>query len=260
MLEQLGYEVEVAENGRQALAAAERDHFDIVLMDCQMPEMDGLTATGEIRRRETASGRRRLPIIALTAHAMQGDREHCLTAGMDDYLSKPFTQMQLQGIVRKWLSHHEPPSQAAQPNTTAPGNQSVPPQPTTEPAADTRSASPGMDFKALDGIRALQRPNRPDVLASVLRKYLDNSRESVDALRDAIRANDPIALEAIAHRLKSSSAQLGAIAVAACCKELESMGNRKNLVDADQMFAQLESDYRAACTVFRNEIAKEKQA
>ena len=116
-----------------------------------------------------------------------------------------------------------------------------------------------MDLKALEGIRALQRPSRPDVLASVLRKYLDNSRESVDALRDAIRANDPIALEAIAHRLKSSSAQLGAIAVAACCKELESMGNKKNLVDADRMFAQLESDYRAACTVFRHEIAKEKQ-
>ncbi|MBP8200659.1 MAG: Hpt domain-containing protein, partial [Nitrospira sp.] len=118
---------------------------------------------------------------------------------------------------------------------------------------------PGMDLKALEGIRALQRPNRPNVLASVLRKYLDNSRESVDALRDAIRANDPMALEAMAHRLKSSSAQLGAIAVAASCKELEVMGNRKQLVDADRIFAQLESDYRAACTVFRNEIAKENQ-
>ncbi|MGB2945183.1 MAG: PAS domain S-box protein [Nitrospira sp.] len=259
MLEQLGYEVEVAENGRQALAAAERDRFDIVLMDCQMPEMDGLTATGEIRRRETASGRRRLPIIALTAHAMQGDREQCLTAGMDDYLTKPFTQMELHGIVRKWLSHHEPASQAVQLNAAAPGTQSVPPRATTEPAADTLSASPGMDLKALEGIRALQRPNRPNVLASVLRKYLDNSRESVDALRDAIRANDPMALEAMAHRLKSSSAQLGAIAVAASCKELEVMGNRKQLVDADRIFAQLESDYRAACTVFRNEIAKENQ-
>ncbi|HQW90991.1 MAG TPA: response regulator, partial [Nitrospira sp.] len=259
MLEQLGYEVEVAENGQEALAAAERDYFDIVLMDCQMPEMDGLTATGEIRRRETASGRRRLPIIALTAHAMQGDREHCLTAGMDDYLSKPFTQMQLQGIVRKWLSHHEPPAQAAQLNAAAPGTQSMPPRTTIEPAADTSSTAPGMDLKALEGIRALQRPNRPNVLASVLRKYLDNSRESVDALRDAIRANDPMALEAMAHRLKSSSAQLGAIAVAASCKELEVMGNRKQLVDADRIFAQLESDYRAACTVFRNEIAKENQ-
>ena len=259
MLEQLGYEVEVAENGRQALAAAERDRFDIVLMDCQMPEMDGLTATGEIRRRETASGRRRLPIIALTAHAMQGDREQCLTAGMDDYLSKPFTQMQLQGIVRKWLSHHEPPAQAAQLNAAAPGTQSMPPRTTIGPAADTSSTAPGMDLKALEGIRALQRPNRPNVLASVLRKYLDNSRESVDALRDAIRANDPMALEAMAHRLKSSSAQLGAIAVAASCKELEVMGNRKQLVDADRIFAQLESDYRAACTVFRNEIAKENQ-
>lgn len=98
-----------------------------------------------------------------------------------------------------------------------------------------------------------------DVLASVLRKYLDSSRESLEALRDAIRANDPTVLQAIAHRLKSSSAQLGALAVAASCKELETMGHRNNLVDAERSFAQLQSDYLTACTVFRNEIAKEKQ-
>ena len=86
---------------------------------------------------------------------------------------------------------------------------------------------PGIDPKALNAIRALQRPNRPDVLASVLRKYLDHSRDSVDALHDAIRANDPAALQAMAHRLKSSSAQLGAIALAAQCQELETMGSRK---------------------------------
>ncbi|MDR4480063.1 MAG: PAS domain S-box protein [Nitrospira sp.] len=262
MLELLGYEVEVAENGRQALVAAERDHFDVVLMDCQMPEMDGLTATGEIRRREEASGRRRLPIIALTAHAMHGDRAQCLAAGMDDYLSKPFTQMQLQEIVRRWLDRHELPSPVIPvTGTTAPVlvETAEPPRTTAQSVPDTTATATGMDLKALDGIRALQRPNRPNVLASVLRKYLDNSRESVDALRDAIRANDATALQAIAHRLKSSSAQLGAIAVAAGCKELESMGSRNNLVDADRLFMQLHADYLAACTVFRNEIAKENQ-
>ena len=262
MLELLGYEVEVAENGQQALVAAERDHFDVVLMDCQMPEMDGLTATGEIRRREGASGRRRLPIIALTAHAMHGDRAQCLAAGMDDYLSKPFTQMQLQEIVRRWLDRNElPPPVIPVTGTTAPVlvETAEPPRTTSKSVPEMTATATGMDLKALDGIRALQRPNRPDVLASVLRKYLDNSRESVDALRDAIRANDATALQAIAHRLKSSSAQLGAIAVAAGCKELEAMGSRNNLVDADRLFIQLHADYLAACTVFRNEIAKENQ-
>ena len=117
-----------------------------------------------------------------------------------------------------------------------------------------------MDPKALDGIRALQRPNRPDVLASVLRKYLDNSRDSVDTLRNAIRANDPSALQAVAHRLKSSSAQLGALAVAARCRELEAMGAQKNLIEADRVLADLQCEYAAACAVFRNEIAKEKSS
>lgn len=258
MLELLGFEVEVAENGRQALTPAQDEHVDLILMDCQMPEMDGLTATREIRQREISLGRRRLPIIALTAHAMQGDREQCLAAGMDDYLTKPYSQLQLREMLLKWL-----PQKAQGDPTPLPGSapiksapMSVPAGSKTEPQVTTQAAPAVINLKALADIRALQRPNRPDVLASVLRKYLDNSRESVDALRDAIRANNPAALQAIAHRLKSSSAQLGAVVVAARCQELETMGGRKNLIEADHVFAQLESDYLVACTVFRNEIAK----
>ncbi len=226
-----------------------------------MPEMDGLTATSEIRQRETEAGRSRLPIIALTANAMQGDRELCLSAGMDDYLTKPYTQMQLREIIQKWLSKRNPLVPASVTNNQAATDPGV----TTHVAqATSESATTGtghtIDLKALDAIRALQRPNRPAVLASVLRKDLDNSRDSVDALRDALRANDPAGLQAVAHRLKSSSAQLGAIALAARCKELELMGATKNLVDADRTLAALQSEYANACTVFRNEIAKEKQA
>ena len=113
-----------------------------------------------------------------------------------------------------------------------------------------------VNLKVLADIRALQGPNRPNVLAAILRKYLDSSRSSVDALHDAVRANNPAALQAIAHRLRSSSAQLGAVAVAARCQELETMGKRKNLIDADHTLAQLQTDYLIACTIFRNEIAK----
>jgi signal transduction histidine kinase/CheY-like chemotaxis protein len=109
MLEILGHRVEVACDGRQALEALERSTFDLVLMDCQMPEPDGFEATARLRENEAgagpadASGLRRVPVVALTASAMQGDRERCLAAGMDDYLSKPFTLPQLGGVLAKWL-------------------------------------------------------------------------------------------------------------------------------------------------------------
>lgn len=251
MLELLGYQTRVVENGRHAVAAAAEGEMDVILMDCQMPEMDGLTATGEIRRQAAAAGRRRIPIIALTAHAMQGDRDQCLAAGMDDYLTKPFTERQLREVLSKWVRRAASAEPPGTPVSVA-QLQGVAGQPTTS----HEEISPALDLKALDSIRALQRPNRPNVLASVLRKYLDNSRESVEALRAAIRSGDPAAVQAIAHRLKSSSAQLGALAVAARCKELEQIGIRKDLVDADRVFEQLQSEYVTVCTTFRNEIAK----
>ncbi|MCK6493215.1 MAG: ATP-binding protein [Nitrospira sp.] len=251
MLELLGYQTRVVENGRHAVAAAAEGEMDVILMDCQMPEMDGFTATDEIRRQAAAAGRRRIPIIALTAHAMQGDRDQCLAAGMDDYLTKPFTERQLREVLSKWVRRAASAEPPGTPVSVA-QLQGVAGQPTTS----HEEISPALDLKALDSIRALQRPNRPNVLASVLRKYLDNSRESVEALRAAIRSGDPAAVQAIAHRLKSSSAQLGALAVAARCKELEQIGIRKDLVDADRVFEQLQSEYVTVCTTFRNEIAK----
>ena len=229
------------------MLAAEGDHIDMILMDCQMPEMDGLTATGKIREREHSLGRRRLPIIALTAHAIQGDRDQCLAAGMDDYLTKPYSRVQLRDMVIKWLPKKLTDEAAID---SALGT-------AVSPTIDHESKSSAVNLKVLADIRSLQRANRPNVLASILRKYLDNSRDSINALHDAVRANNPAALQAIAHRLKSSSAQLGAVAVAARCQELEIMGSRKNLIDADHTLAQLRADYLSACTIFRNEIAKE---
>jgi CheY-like chemotaxis protein len=261
MLELLGFTVEVAENGRQAFAAADGEHIDLILMDCQMPEMDGLTATRKIRQRETALGRRRLPIIALTAHAMQADRDQCLAVGMDDYLTKPYSQLQLREIVFKWLPKPTTGNCATPIGSGTPQAALIGASDgfTNTPVVHALAGQAVVNLKALADIRALQRPNRPNLLASVLRKYLDNSRHSVDGLRDAIRMDNPAALQAIAHRLKSSSAQLGAIAVAARCQDLETMGSRKNLIDAGHVLAQLESDYLTTCAVFRNEIAKGKQ-
>jgi PAS domain S-box-containing protein len=107
VLQRFEIDVTVAHHGREALAAIGRDSFDLVLMDCQMPEMDGFEATRAIRKWENGNGNpaSRLPIIAMTANAMEGDRERCLAAGMDDYLTKPFTQTHLQAMLSKWLSN-----------------------------------------------------------------------------------------------------------------------------------------------------------
>ena len=102
MLQVLGCNVETAGNGFEALKHVENTRFDLVFMDCQMPEMDGYAATGEIRRYERSGGSR-LPVIALTANALEGDRERCLAAGMDDYLAKPYVRDQLIAMMQRWL-------------------------------------------------------------------------------------------------------------------------------------------------------------
>jgi CheY-like chemotaxis protein len=99
-----GYDVTVANNGKEALDAHEHGNFDLILMDCHMPEMDGFEATREIRGRERSSTGKRVPIVALTANAMAQDREECLNAGMDDHLSKPFTMQTLQDMLNRWMS------------------------------------------------------------------------------------------------------------------------------------------------------------
>jgi two-component system, sensor histidine kinase and response regulator len=101
-----GYSVSVANNGKEALEAHAQGAFDLILMDCHMPEMDGFEATMEIRKREQPSGRR-IPIVALTANAMAQDREECLAAGMNDHLSKPFSMQTLQDMLNRWMPQQE---------------------------------------------------------------------------------------------------------------------------------------------------------
>ncbi len=206
MLRTLGCEVEVVADGRQALARAADRGFDLIFMDCQLPELDGFAATRAIREAEVAAGRPRVPIVALTAHAMRHDRDQCLRAGMDDYVSKPFEREALARQLEHW----------------APGRRVLRPARRATPA---ERAAPGpLAPAALRSLRVLEEQSAPDLVASVVEAYLVSSDELERELCDAVGTRDPERLARAAHKLKSSSAQIGAERLSALCKELEALG------------------------------------
>ena len=270
MLEMLHCQIDTAENGREALDATAKTDYALVLMDCQMPEMDGLTATKLIRAREVeragqdtdvgSHSCRHLPIVALTAHAMQGDREQCLSVGMDDYLTKPFTLVQIEQVLSRWLPNRsggQSGSQALPPRVIAQDPMGSPlavsHQSSDQPAEAGASV---IDPAALAGIRALQRPGQPDLVVRVVSSYLETSQEIVRRIRVAVASQNATELRAAAHRLKSSSAQLGASAVADDCRELEMMGKNQELTHTDEVLRRFEEHYMAACAAFKEELAR----
>jgi CheY-like chemotaxis protein/HPt (histidine-containing phosphotransfer) domain-containing protein len=230
MLEMLGCSVETAQNGRKALETLSQGSFDAILMDCQMPEMDGFEATREIRRREQLVGSsRRLPIIALTANAMKGDRERCLATGMDDFLSKPFQRNQLRQVLQRHLERHSTNAQ--------------------QKAADSVDATPGdnaaaiLDVAVLDEIRALQSPGRPNILHKVINHYIEDTPKLLASLHEALAKGDAQALQLTAHSLKSSSANVGAVQLSSLSNELETRGRENDIKDAEQLLTGIESSY-----------------
>lgn len=255
MLELLGCEVDLAETGFQAVQASSSTHYDAILMDCQMPVMDGLTATARIRERERQAQAPRIPIIALTANAIEGDREQCLNAGMDDYLSKPFSHSQLSDMLSRWLSRTD--TSSSQRSLRSASIEAAPES--SSPTIHTKQIEPSsvVDCTAWESIRMLKRPGHPDPLGKLLAKYLEDSRQLVEQLRHAIESNDSATLHAVAHRLKSSSATLGALTMAAHCKELEAMGRSHRIEGASDRFRHLERDFDAVCSIFQATITKE---
>jgi signal transduction histidine kinase/DNA-binding response OmpR family regulator len=222
MLNSLGLEVTVARDGREAVAAHAAGTFDLVLMDCQMPEMDGFQVTAEIRTREAAGpgASRRVPIAALTANAMTGDRERCLAAGMDDYLSKPFEEEELRIVLARWLKSTQHP---------APANEPAP-----EPPALT------LDARVLEKIRKIS-PGR-ELLHEVITLFLANSPASLRELIDGLgRADEPMRRRA-AHALKSSCANLGAVRLSKLCEEIE-LSARDGTALRESMQSELMAEY-----------------
>ncbi len=229
LLSVLGYACDIAVNGQIALEKMATGQFDLVLMDCQMPVLDGYSATREWRDRETLrKSPRRLPIVAMTANAMAGDRQRCLDAGMDDYLSKPVSREQLENCLQRWL----------------PGRASFEPREIPEPAAQ---ASPALH--AVPAIAAPARPGAPvafpvldhsmldelqeiagDETARIIGLFLEDAPRLIAQLEGAASLPDLDAMRDAAHTLKSSSANVGAMALSTAAKRVE-LGARAMKLD-----------------------------
>jgi CheY-like chemotaxis protein len=191
-----------------------------------------------------------VPIIALTANAMEGDRARCLAAGMDDYLAKPFTLTQLKALLTKWLLPK--PMLETQSDLPHPHTSTGAPIPSAGVLA--QAVVPAVDKAAWTAIGALQRPGHSDLLARVLAIYLADSPLLVEQIRAAVTIHDSVALRQAAHRLRSSSAQLGALATATHCQDLETLGRVAKLEQAEELLAKLTQAHHVACAIITQEL------
>jgi PAS domain S-box-containing protein len=215
ILEKIGHQVTVVSNGREAVSAAKSGKFDVIAMDVQMPEMDGLQATAEIRRWERTTGTH-IPIIAMTAHAMKGDRERCLEAGMDSYTSKPIRIEELEQAI-----------------TTLVPKSSIN-SPTPKNSEATKSIDREALLEGLDGDRRL--------LNKVVRLFLDDYPQRLAEIKEAIHRHDANGLAKAAHALKGSVGNFAAMKAVAFAQRLETMGRNRKLQTARDECIALESE------------------
>jgi len=215
-----------------------------VLMDCQMPVLDGYAATEVIRQREVGSGRH-LPVIALTANAMQGDRERCQAAGMDAYLAKPYSGDELQAVLARWLpaERRRATQNPVSPSVERGGQDHRVPVP------------PAIDREAFEKIRALSPAGGDELVGQVVQAYLKAAERELAKLEHGLRDVDGGMLAKAAHALKSSSFNVGAVRFAGCCKAIEEAarserwGDVPGCVDATRAeWRRVESELRAFLT------------
>jgi len=261
MLEYLGLTVDVSNNGAEAIEAVSRNMYDLILMDCQMPEMDGYSATMIIREKEVCQVEGRIPIIALTGHAMRGDSERCLAAGMDDYLSKPFSLSALLDVMKHWLPYESMPEAppAAADREAAVREGSVKGEETqackTGNGMDAERSAPdedlqrrlssleSMDGEVLECLRSVLEEGQSDEVPRIIQGYLDSSIDLMENLCRAIKAGDASLMKSAAHTLISSSGSLGAAKLAELCRELQNLGLADEPEKAVHLLPLLEEEY-----------------
>ena len=236
MLAKLGLRCAVANHGGEALAMVRAHDFDLVLMDCQMPVMDGFAATAAIRVLPDGRGAA-LPIVALTANAMQGDEQACLAAGMNSFLAKPYTVLALRAMLAHWL----------------PGSAAASMSHTVTQAAATTSAdeTAAIDQRAIDALRELDDDGGMGLVTQLVSSFLASAERQHARIEAAAEAVDAKALAQAAHSLKSSAANLGATALSACYRDLEKCGREGRIDDARALLSKAQHEQMRALRELR---------
>jgi PAS domain S-box-containing protein len=228
MLEKLGYRADVASNGFEVLDALRRQPYDLVLMDLQMPEMDGLEAARLIH--QEWSQKRRPRIVAMTANTMSGDKEKCLAAGMDDYIGKPVTLTSLQNTIQRWGAWRAGRTAAEAKNSGADTDRVI---------ADLGEAFGDSTF-----------------IGELISLYLKDSQGQMGSIREAVIGGDLALLTRSAHKLKGSSAQLGAYRVSDVCGRLEEIGREGSTGSAESLIEELESSFEVDSAILEAQLAR----
>jgi signal transduction histidine kinase/HPt (histidine-containing phosphotransfer) domain-containing protein len=234
MIERIGYHADAVENGRTALEILARSTYDLILMDCQMPEMDGYSATREIRLREGAL--RHTPIIGLTAHALAGDREVCVRAGMDDYLPKPVMPEDLSEIIDRWVTAPDS-SEAAAESAEDLSRAAVGKGP---PHSQPPRMAPVVDGAVLAELRKYQKPGEADFVTELIGVFQDDLAIRLNQMRAGLKAADAHQISQAAHALKGASGELGATGMREICSRLEMSTADGSIVAAPSMLHELE--------------------
>ncbi|MGB5131642.1 MAG: response regulator [Steroidobacteraceae bacterium] len=256
MLESLGCKVECAHDGSVGVEQALSWSFNLVLMDCQMPLMDGFEATRRIRAAEAANGRDPIPIVALTANALQGDRERCLQSGMTDFISKPFTMKKLHDVLLAATgASNTTVTSATDPvaNVAAPGGTRDSEARDESGQSGTGSALPIVDMDHIAELRGLGRPQMVERAASLFQKQAEKNLDEVDV---ALNARGAAEVERAAHALKSAALSIGGRRFAAIASDCEQAARSGDLDAAGRLASQLRPEFTSLCQALA-EIAAE---
>jgi diguanylate cyclase (GGDEF)-like protein len=241
ILKIIGCEVQIASNGLEAIELVKQGEFDLVLMDCHMPGMGGFEAASSIRARELAHNLSRIPIIALTADVQKGVIDQCIDAGMDDYLSKPYTRQELRQTLLKWL-----PSQT----------NAITQQPTIDDKVVTlKPSSVGLNQAALDNLRSLIAANGESLLEKAIELFMESAPEEMSQLIKAVSDNDATQLANLAHNMKSSYGNLGATYLAECAAQLEAIGNKGSTEGAHNIVDKMVKEFPSVIAALQQEVA-----
>jgi CheY-like chemotaxis protein/HPt (histidine-containing phosphotransfer) domain-containing protein len=232
MLSALGLDVTVVSNGQEAVEHYEHAACDLILMDCQMPVMDGFAASRAIRQREAALDKNRTPIVAVTANALPGDRENCIAAGMDDHLSKPITNQALRAVLHQYFTNDDEDiaREIESPAALIAGS--------GKPAENSV-----IDSKMIRQLENLEASSGKKVVARILEVFLKSAFELKASLCEALYAEDWQRVTQAAHTLKSSSANVGAMGLSALCKDLEMLARNGDVCGPADHAIHIEREY-----------------